>query len=643
VQNEIKHSKNIRHRQLLIHVALLHEAKPLIARLGLKQYETKPFKIFRSDSIVLIISGTGISNTQTALRWILQSESFNYALNFGTAACSDLSVKTGTVLWVSGIKNQTDISVSFSKKNFGLKLPDMQLTTESEPVTSFNTGTPVLADMEASSFFRQVMSKLPESNSGSVKVVSDHGSDKILSKQTVQSLVNISLDSWLPQMVLSVLPGFTLQTDTAGNELTPPVTPDKIWDNIRNGKTFLSLDKRDREAFIKITSKYKFSYSMIKQMADFAADFKTWQETSFADILRDFNTGKDLFNSVRKKWNTLKTEPKSYSDFKGKPSLVFSQKQIVHKPKEQLGFGSCPVASPKTRCCNLLTLDSVEGCAFDCSYCAIKTFYDPANIVLNSAFADKLQRLKIDPEKRYHIGTGQSSDSLLFGNKDGILKSLIDFAREHPNVILEFKTKSSNISYLLEQQLPPNILFTWSLNPPIIIKAEEHGTARLNQRLDAAKQMVKKGALVGFHFHPVIEYKNSQKDYSDLFTRVQNMFNPDDVALVSFGTLTFTKPVIKQLRNVPMHSKVLQMPLTDAGGKFSYPLSVKKRMFSHAYNSFKSWHGKVFFYLCMEDASLWPDVFSFSYPDNDTFETAMIDAYENKIRNHIKPDFKSLK
>ncbi len=101
--------------------------------------------------------------------------------------------------------------------------------------------------------------------------------------------------------------------------------------------------------------------------------------------------------------------------------------------------------------------------------------------------------------------------------------------------------------------------------------------------------------------------------------------------MISFGTLTFIKPVIKKMRTRAIKSKILQMPFSLINGKYSYPLEIKKELFSYAYNSFKSWHSKVFFYLCMEDISLWPEIFGFSYKNNDEFEKAMINAYKNKI------------
>jgi len=108
------------------------------------------------------------------------------------------------------------------------------------------------------------------------------------------------------------------------------------------------------------------------------------------------------------------------------------------------------VASEKTRCCNLLTLDAVESCGFDCSYCSIQSFYNEGKVVFDTNFKERLKSLKLDRGKYYHIGTGQSSDSLMWGNRGGVLDGLFEFARENSNVILELKTKSDNIEYLLK-------------------------------------------------------------------------------------------------------------------------------------------------------------------------------------------------
>jgi spore photoproduct lyase len=358
-----------------------------------------------------------------------------------------------------------------------------------------------------------------------------------------------------------------------------------------------------------------------------------WDEKRVTEIFPEHTQKKVVFTRLRKAYEEIRNQPNSYENFTLKNIPKEQKFTFKVEPKEGFGLGLCPVASEKTRCCNLLTLDAVESCGFDCSYCSIQSFYKQNTITFDSGFKDKLLKLNLEKNKTYHIGTGQASDSLMFGNREGILDALFEFARENPNVILEFKTKSDNISYFLENAIPKNILLTWSLNTPTIIHNEEHLTASLDKRIAAARKMADRGVKVGFHFHPIVEYTGYLDEYQEVYERLILEFAPNEVALVSFGTLTFIKPVIKQLREREFRSKITQIPHEDASGKTSYPNETKVEMFRHAYESFAPWHldKEVFFYLCMEEHQMWEKTFGYQYSTNNDFEHAMLSAYCNKL------------
>jgi len=390
-----------------------------------------------------------------------------------------------------------------------------------------------------------------------------------------------------------------------------------------------------------ISEKYHLSQQDRKQLIDIAIDLEMWDEQNLSEIwdyhLEARFEGKKLKQTLiahaKAYYNNLKEQPNDYSAHDSVKQKSKSPKiRFQTEEKENLGFGLCPVASPKTRCCNLLTLDAVESCGFDCSYCSIQSFYNEDKITFDSTLKQKLDAIELDPDEFYHIGTGQASDSLMWGNKNGVLEDLINFAIKYPNVMLEFKTKSDNIAYLLERDLPPNLLFTWSMNPQTIIDNEEHLTASLDRRITAAKRLADKGCLVGFHFHPMIYFKGWEEAYGDIFKRLVKEFDPASVALLSLGTLTFIKPVMKQIRQRDFKSKILQIPLVEASGKLSYPLATKQKLFSFAYQALAPWHGKVFFYMCMEDHSLWKEVFGYEYPTNESLEMDMKLHYLSKIK-----------
>ncbi|MFT5659789.1 MAG: spore photoproduct lyase [Sulfurimonas sp.] len=405
---------------------------------------------------------------------------------------------------------------------------------------------------------------------------------------------------------------------------------EKFNDTIEN--TFYAKLPENEQTFIKEKSlQLKFSYQELKQIIDIARDLSMWHEKNILEIFPDHNQKKVVFTRLRKAYEDIRDKPNSYKNFELKNIPQEQKYTFTTETKEGFGLGLCPVASEKTRCCNLLTLDAVESCGFDCSYCSIQSFYNQNTITFDSGFADKLLNLNLDQNKTYHIGTGQSSDSLMWGNREGILDSLFRFARENPNVILEFKTKSDNIKHFLENDVPTNILCTYSLNTQTIIDNEEHLTASLNKRVKAARKLADKGVKVGFHFHPIVEYENYLEEYKEVYDKLINEFKVGEVALISFGTLTFIKPVIKQLREREFRTKITQIPHVNASGKTSYPDATKVEMFKHAYESFKPWHKDVFFYLCMEEHSMWAKTFGYEYSTNNDFERAMLASYANKL------------
>jgi spore photoproduct lyase len=407
----------------------------------------------------------------------------------------------------------------------------------------------------------------------------------------------------------------------------------KFNDAIKN-TVYLKLPPNEQNFIKEKSFLLKFTLNEIRQIIEIARDLSMWNEKPLIDIFPYHSQKKVVFSRLKKIYEELRQTQNSYENFEIK-NIVQEQKYTFKAvEKDGFGLGLCPVASEKTRCCNLLTLDAVESCGFDCSYCSIQSFYNQNTITFDSNFAQKLKNLNLEKNKTYHIGTGQSSDSLMWGNREGILDALFEFANDNPNVILEFKTKSDNISYFLENDVPKNILCTYSLNTPTIIENEEHLTASLQKRINSARKLADKGVKVGFHFHPIVEYENYITEYKDLYKKLLNTFKKNEVALVSFGTLTFIKAVVKQLRSREFTSKITQMPMENASGKSSYPQTTKVEMFKSAYESFAPWQNgddKVFFYLCMEEHQMWKKTFGFEYSTNNDFEQAMLSAYAKKL------------
>ncbi|NIR47323.1 hypothetical protein GWO43_02460 [candidate division KSB1 bacterium] len=401
------------------------------------------------------------------------------------------------------------------------------------------------------------------------------------------------------------------------------------FESFQEQTLYRKLDPKQQEFVRSLAFAYQLSFQEFRQIVEAARDLSMWGEGNLSEWWQSQTSQsavngrqfkKQALQNLQAFVHELKHRPKAYPEG-GLPKPREREKsEVASQKSDKKIHGMCPVASESTVCCNLHTIDAVENCAFGCSYCTIQTFYSE-RFVFDAEFAQKLKAIKLDPNRFYHFGTGQSSDSLLWGNRNGNLDALCEFAAEHPNILLEFKTKSDNIRYFLDHDVPANIVCSWSLNTPTIIKSEEHFTASLEARLRAARQVADKGIGVAFHFHPMVYYQGWDRDYPEIASRLMRHFTPDEVLFISFGSITMIKPAVKKIRELGHATKTLQMEMVpDPHGKLTYPDEIKIKMFKSMYEALSPWHEHVFMYLCMEKASIWEQSLGYVYPKNEEFE-----------------------
>lgn len=397
------------------------------------------------------------------------------------------------------------------------------------------------------------------------------------------------------------------------------------------------------KAFLtKVEKAYPLTFQEKRLLEQMSGDLEQWDEDP-ARFWHPEAAGKITGKAAVKKiiadftaaYNAVRGAEKIYGN---PPPFTAAVPECVAERRAEKIAGRCPVYSPKTRCCGLLTLDAVMQCGFDCTYCSIQSFYHGNRVVFRADLKERLAEWEreLDPNEWYHIGTGQSSDSLMWGNREGVLDAVVGFAARNPRVLLELKTKSSRVAELCRMNVPSNLFATWSLNTQTVIANEERLTADLTARLEAARRAADAGIRVGFHFHPIVYYRGWQDEYAAVVRRLTELFSPEETVTVSMGTLTFIRPVMRQIRERGLRTKILQMETEEIAGKFSYPYERKKELFRTVYGSFpSSWKESVFFYLCMEDVRLWNDVFGYEYESNEAFEAAMKKAYAEKLWGDI--------
>lgn len=405
------------------------------------------------------------------------------------------------------------------------------------------------------------------------------------------------------------------------------------------------LDAETRHFLRQLAYDYRFTFQELRQVVTASRDLAMWGETPLsrwwtgqeAEVsLTGRPRKKELLRRLHEHLHALRSRPTRYPPEDLAPPGRKPLAVKASKTDRRL-LGVCPAYSSQTVCCGLQTLDVVSGCVLGCSYCTIQSFYTE-QVVIQQDLATRLAAIELSPGRLHHVGTGQSSDSLVWGNREGLLDALFEFAAGRPNLVLELKTKSSNVGHLLGGGVPPNVVASWSLNTPTIIAHEEHYTAPLEARLEAAEQVASRGLPVAFHLHPLVHYRGWERDYAELALELQRRFTPEQIWFVSLGTVTFIKPALKALRRGGLHTLITQMEMEpDPMGKLTYPTAIKEKLYRHLYQAFASWHDRVFFYLCMEPAPVWRASLGWDYPDGATFQAAFERHLERRLSSEPAP------
>lgn len=290
-----------------------------------------------------------------------------------------------------------------------------------------------------------------------------------------------------------------------------------------------------------------------------------------------------------------------------------SKKNLFVTPFKGDFFKRCPGATQKKAltCCNYFVLNLGSQCNMNCSYCYLQSYLNSPIMKIYSnidhAFAELREKAKTHENLPFRVGTGEIIDSLSLDEITLYSRQLISFFKDYPKWTLEFKTKSSKVDHFLDLPHSGNIVVSWSINPEYIIEKEEHGTARLEERLAAAEKCVEKGYKVAFHFDPMIYHTEWKKNYAELAGQIQKRFSPKDIHVISLGTLRFQPQQRFMMKErFGWNSLVNQAEMFPSeGGKWRYDQSLRQEMFQWMLGSFKKHSPAWNIFLCMETPETW--------------------------------------
>lgn len=265
--------------------------------------------------------------------------------------------------------------------------------------------------------------------------------------------------------------------------------------------------------------------------------------------------------------------------------------------------------------CNYYIINLGSNCHMDCTYCFLQGYINNPFMVIYANIEDMMTEVynlfSQYPKRPYRVGTGELVDSLALDELSGMSRWIVPFFTQWENSLLELKTKTNQISNLLNLDPQGRVVVSWSLNPSSIIETQEFKTASLEERIIAAWKCQEAGYKIGLHFDPLIYYTGWEKDYKELLDRIFTKINPKNIAWISLGSLRFTselKTIIR--RRFPQNKLFLEEFVPGLDGKLRYLKPIRVSMYLKMLEWIKKYDSKLAPYLCMESRDVWHQVFS---------------------------------
>jgi spore photoproduct lyase len=289
----------------------------------------------------------------------------------------------------------------------------------------------------------------------------------------------------------------------------------------------------------------------------------------------------------------------------GKKTLLITQQRGVFvKP--------CP-CTPGYIGCNYFIINTDLNCPLDCTYCVLQDYLSNPLITVHVNTEHLWEQLDLFLSKHRHriirIGTGELGDSLVLDHLTDRSKEMIGYFRSKHNVLFELKTKTTNIANVLTTPPSENIIIAWSLNSEKIAQEEEKGAPSVQERLEAAQSVMKKGYKVAFHFDPLILYPGWEEGYAHIVDLMLTKIDAPKIAWISLGSLRFPPPLREIILQRFPRSRILYDELIrGTDGKFRYFKPLRIRLYESVVKNIRTFDREIPLYFCMESGEIWKKV-----------------------------------
>jgi spore photoproduct lyase len=249
-----------------------------------------------------------------------------------------------------------------------------------------------------------------------------------------------------------------------------------------------------------------------------------------------------------------------------------------------------------------------NNCPFNCLYCYLREYYGHGAFVFYVNIEDMFSELDEFKKKNAMISCGIVNDSLVLDSITEITKDLIKYFKKREDLILEIRSKSKNISNLIELGGSENIITSFTFSPQEVIEKYELGTASLNERVEAAVKLQQAGFKIGIRIDPMINIEECNMRYSEMIEKIFSNLDRSKIANIGIGSMRYRKGlkqlVTKERKTDLFYGEII----TGIDGKERYFKKIRLDMYKNAVKEIRK-YGNFEIYLGMEPDYVWNEVF----------------------------------
>ena len=212
---------------------------------------------------------------------------------------------------------------------------------------------------------------------------------------------------------------------------------------------------------------------------------------------------------------------------------------------------------------------SMMNCIYDCEYCYLQGMYPSANIVVFVNLSDIQKEVhRLLQEHPIYLCISYDTDLLALEPLLGIVHEWIHFLEQEPNLTIELRTKSANLSSILDTKPNNRFILAWTISPDTIANEFEHRVPSLNARIKNIQNALTLGYPVRLCFDPMIPINNWKLQYSELVTTLASYIDFTKINDISIGVFRISADYMNRLRKQRPESVVIQYPYENDHGVF---------------------------------------------------------------------------